>query len=139
MKRLRRKLTFLLLVFTSIQFPDQPVFPGEFRLAIPERETTQDADWREKAEKTSPFLSPHSVFYALALLVVVVLSMITAIDVILKTVFIVCTVGVYWATYSYSLQSLRPSMAPNSQSATERYITILYELSCVFNSLGLPV
>ena len=105
MKRLRRKVTFFLLVFCSIKLPDQlPTCVSKYRLDTVETHN----DWRERAENTSSFLSPLSICYALYLLVMMGLGLVTAIYMIFGTVFIVCTLGVFWITYNNRLHGPSP-------------------------------
>ena len=108
---LRRKVTFFLLVFCSIKLPDQlPTCVSEYRLDTVETHN----DWRERAENTSLFLSLFVTLY-IYYIVMMGLGLVTAIYMIFGTVFIVCTLGVSWATYNNRLHG--PSLAIGVQSS----------------------
>jgi hypothetical protein len=111
LKRARRKWTFLLLAFCSIQIPEQPPPVSQYRLPT----STADVAWQKPRELPSSLLSPQSLVYGLVLLALLVLGLLSAVDLVFKTVFVVCSLAVHWATYHCRIH--RPPPPPTKRSS----------------------
>ena len=90
----KRRFTFFLLVFSLIQLPEQPPPTFHCRLACEESTWNGGSD----LQLSSSFLSPQSVCYGLVLLTLLVLGLLATVDLIFKSVFVVCSLAVHWAT-----------------------------------------
>ena len=107
-RRVRRRFTFFLLVFSSIQLPEQPPPTSQYRLACEESSWNGGSD----LQLLSPLLSPQSVCYGLVLLTLLVLGLLATVDLVFKSVFIVCSLAVHWATSNCRI--CRPQKCPGS-------------------------
>ena len=99
-KRVRRRFTFFLLVFSSIQLPEEPPDTVQYRLAA--EKTTWDG-----GKDLSPLLSPQSICYGLLLLALLILGLLSTVDLVFKSVFIGCSLTVHWATAHCRIQHPR--------------------------------
>ena len=94
MKRIRKRFTIILLVFSCIQLPEQPPPTSQYRLA------TDEPTWNGGSDPQllSSLLSPQFIGYGLVLLGLLVLGLLATVDLVFKTVFIVCSLAVHCAT-----------------------------------------
>ena len=94
MKRIRKRFTIILLVFSCIQLPEQPPPTSQYRLA------TEEPTWNGGSDPQllSSLLSPQFIGYGLVLLGLLVLGLLATVDLVFKTVFIVCSLAVHCAT-----------------------------------------
>jgi hypothetical protein len=99
-KRVRKRFTLFLLVFSCIQLPEQPPPTSQYRLA------TEESSWNGGSDPQllSSLLSPQFIVYGLVLLGVLVLGLLATVDLVFKTVFIVCSLAVHWATSHCRIQ-----------------------------------
>ena len=96
-KHIRKRFTLFLLVFSSIRLPEEPPSTVQYRLAT--EETPCDG-----GKDLSSLLSPQSICYGLLLLALLSLGLLATVDLVFKSVFIVCSLAVHRATAHCRIQ-----------------------------------
>ena len=107
-RRVRKRFALFFLVFSSIQLPEQPPPTSQYRLVCEESTWNGGSD----LQLLSSFLSPQSVCYGLVLLTLLVLGLLATVDLVFKSVFIVCSLAVHWATSNCRISRPRKLECP---------------------------
>ena len=106
-RRICKKIALLLFFFALIPFPKHQYQWHHSTLTLEfhhiDSAKYQDADWQKEHEFLLFSFCPQSIGYALLFLILMVLFLLTILDLLTKTVFVVLSFGVHWATYNCQL------------------------------------
>ena len=108
MKRIRKKFVFLLFLFALVPFPKSfhpPESARDHEWFLVNGANFGVVDAQKELELSHKFFCPQTIVYAAFFLILLMVTLLLTLDLFFKTVFIVCSFGVHWATYCCRLQT----------------------------------
>ena len=103
-KRRCKKVALLLICFALIPFPKPLSVPTASHECHPDPRANE-VDKQKQSEFVLFLLNPQSIGYILLFMGLAVVTLLTITDILLKSVFVICSLGVYCATYHCRLHS----------------------------------